>query len=321
MPQSLYNATRNHIQWGNDRDLRSYCSTVAVFIMLSTFTSAPVCADSSTLAKVLPAPSCTAGWGLEEKISLYTRDNLFDRIDGEAEMYFPYGFDLMASARYVSKQNPQYAVEADVYEMGSPLDAFGIYANYRRSNDEDASIGADGTIAPSQLLFYQDRYFVRLQATGTVSVDKEVFLSCARAISHNLPADAGKPKELDAIVTPSVVGKSVRYIPQSLLGYPFFQKGLIADAVLESGQMQVFVVLDGTPDAARKSFNLYLEYLQKSKTQVSLNTAPKRTFFEAVDPLYGNVLVEMHGRYLYGAIRIKDISSARQFMEQLREMP
>jgi hypothetical protein len=64
-----------------------------------------------------------------------------------------------------------------------------------------------------------------------------------------------------------------------------------------------------------------LEYLQKSRAEVSLNTASKRTSFEAVDPLYGNVLVEMLGRYLYGVIRIKDISSARQFMEQLRGMP
>jgi hypothetical protein len=312
---------KNPIQKGSFKYLKSYYATVAVLFMITTFTSVPVFADSSTLEKVLPAPSYAAGWGLGEKISLYTKDNLFDRTDGEAEMYFPYGFDLMASARYISKQNTQYAVEADVYKMGSPLDAFGIYANYRRSDDEDASIGADGTIAPSQLLFYQDRYFVRLQATGTLSVDKEVFLSCARAISHNLPADDGKPKELDVLVTPSVVSKSVRYIPQSLLGYPFLRRGLMVDAASRSGGMQIFIVLDETPDAARKYFNLYLEYLQKSRAEVSLNAASKRTSFEAVDPLYRNVLVEMHGRYLYSAIRIRDISSARHFMEQLREMP
>jgi hypothetical protein len=95
----------------------------------------------------------------------------------------------------------------------------------------------------------------------------------------------------------------------------------MVDAASRSGGMQIFIVLDETPDAARKSFNLYLEYLQKSRAEVSLNAASKRTSFEAVDPLYRNVLVEMHGRYLYSAIRIRDISSARHFMEQLREMP
>ena len=61
--------------------MKSYYATVAVLIMITTFTSMPVFADGTTLEKVLPAPSCTAGWGLQEKISLYTKDNLFDRID------------------------------------------------------------------------------------------------------------------------------------------------------------------------------------------------------------------------------------------------
>jgi len=96
---------KNHIQKGSFKYLKSYYATVAVLLMITTFTSVPVFADSSSLEKILPAPSCAVGWGLGDKISLYTKDNLFDRIDGEAEMYFPYGFDLMASARYISKQN------------------------------------------------------------------------------------------------------------------------------------------------------------------------------------------------------------------------
>jgi len=294
--------------------------TFVVLIIIALFTSAPVFADGDPLEKVLPAPLCAAGWSMEEKIALYTKDNLFDRINGEAEIYFPYGFDVMASARYASKQNPQYAVEADVYKMGSLLDAFGIYANYRRSDDEDASVGADGTIAPSQLLFYQDRYFVRLQATGTLSVDKEIFLSCARAISKNLPS-GGKPKALETIAIPSIVKKSERYIAQSLLGYPFFQKGFMADAMTGSGQMQIFIVIDGTPDDAQQSFDLYREYLRKSGAEVSVSTTSQRTSLEAADPLYGNLLLEMRDRYIYGVIRIKDRSSARQLMEQLRKMP
>jgi hypothetical protein len=295
--------------------------TFAVIILVAMFSSAPAVADGDPLEKVLPAPLCAAGWSMEEKIALYTKDNLFDRINGEAEIYFPYGFDVMASARYASKQNPQYAVEADVYKMGSLLDAFGIYANYRRTDDEDASVGADGTIAPSQLLFYQDRYFVRLQATGTLSVDKEIFLLCARAISKNLPSGAGKPKELEVTAIPSIIKKSERYIAQSLLGYPFFQKGLMADAAEGGGQMQVFIVIDETREAAQKSFDLYLEYIRKSGAKVNASAASQLKSLEAVDPLYGNVLVEMHGRFLYGAIRFKDISSARRLVKQLREMP
>ena len=63
----------------------------------------------------------------------YDRDTLSDRIDGEAELYFPYGFDRMAAARYVSEKSPGTGVDVEIYRMGSLLDAFGIYANYRQN--------------------------------------------------------------------------------------------------------------------------------------------------------------------------------------------
>jgi len=35
----------------------------------------------------------------------------------------PYGFDAMATASYVNKQNPDLSLVADVYRMASVLDA------------------------------------------------------------------------------------------------------------------------------------------------------------------------------------------------------
>jgi hypothetical protein len=39
----------------------------------------------------------------------------------------------------------------------------------------------------------------------------------------------------------------------------------------------------------------------------------------AVDPLYGGVFVEQSGRYITGAVRLKEPSSATKLIEQLRE--
>jgi hypothetical protein len=41
-------------------------------------------------------------------------------------------------------------------------------------------------------------------------------------------------------------------------------------------------------------------------------------FMTAADPLYGNVVVEHSGRYVIGAVRVKDVSSAIKLLEQLR---
>jgi hypothetical protein len=290
-----------------------------LFLLCSFFVTLQVDAADVSLEKVLPTPACAPGWVMDEKVTLYNKDTLFDRINGEAELYFPYGFEMLASARYASKQNPQIAVDADVYKMGSLLDAFGMYANYRRKDDADIKIGAEGTVSSSQLFFYQGRYLVRLQVTGTTSLGQDIFLACAQAITQNLPAGINRPKELDALMIRAVVRKSERYIAQSLLGYDFFRRGLIADAVLKGEESQVFVVLEDSQDAARKALEQYQENVKTSGKDVRVSETQGRTSLKAVDSLYGNVLVTQVGRNLVGAIRFKNAALAEQLVDQIRK--
>jgi len=304
--------------YGIRRESRYRSRTISSLLVCFLCSTVPVFAAESPIGEVLPLPACSEGWTLREKVTLYNKETLFDRIDGEAELYFPYGFEVLASATYASRQNPRIAVDADVYKMGSLLDAFGIYANYRRKDDVDVKIGAEGTVSSSQLFFYQGRYFVRLQATGTASLGQDTFLACARAISQNLPRNAGPPNELEAFRIPAVVRKSERYIAQSLLGYDFLRRGLIADAILEGEQVQVFLVPEDSRDAARGAFDRYRSYLKTSGKDLQVTGMPDRISMNAVDPLYGNVFVEQEGRFLIGAIRIRGDSTAKQLVEQLR---
>jgi len=276
-------------------------------------------AVETDIAKALPAPACIEDWPMDGKAALFDKESLFDHINGESELYFPYGFELLAFARYVNRHNPQAAFDADIYKMGSLLDAFGMYANYRRKDDTDINVGAEGTASSSQLLFYQDRYFVRLQASGTPNPGPDVFLACARTISEKLPRNTGRPKELDAFTIPAIERKSIRYIAQSLLGYEFFRKGIVADAILNDEPFQVFLVLENSREAARKAFDQYGEYLKTSDKNAQIAKMPHQISLKARDPLYGNVVVEQAGQYIFGAVRVKDTSGAQQLIEKLRK--
>jgi hypothetical protein len=292
-------------------------SGISLILICSLCPSLPASGAENIIDKVMPAPSCAEGWTLDGNVTLFDKDTLFDRINGESELYFPYGFEKLAYARYENKQNPAIAVDADVYTMGSLLDAFGMFANYRRKDDADIAIGAQGTISSSQVFFYQDRYFVRLQATGTTSISKDVFLACAGAISRNLPKSTGRPRELDVLDVPGVLTKSERYVAQSLLGYDFFRRGLIADAMLINEQVQIFVVFEKTKEAAIKTIEQYRVSLRSSGSTVP-SKGNGRNSLEAIDPLYGKVYVEQEGRFVIGAIRIKDVPAAKQLVELVR---
>ena len=266
--------------------------------------------------RLLPVPSCGTGWSLDGKITFYDRETLSDRINGEAELYFPYGFELLAYGRYAEGDK---GFDLDVYRMGSLLDAFGMYANYRPKGADPVPTGAEGAVTPAQLFFYQDRYFVRLQSTGTAAAGKTALVTCAQAVSRLLPAGPGKPSEKDLLAIPEVVKGSVQYSATSLLGYDFFRRGMMADAVIDGESARVFVVLEGTAADAANSFKAYRVYLQANGGVVQPSTNSGGGALTGVDPLYGRVLADQAGRCVFGMVRVKDAAAALPVMEKLRQ--
>jgi hypothetical protein len=73
---------------------------------------------------------------LDGKVKQYTAEDLYVYINGEAELYMPYGFEILGSAFYGKGGDTRSGIVADVYRMGSLLDAFGIYSNYRDTGAE-----------------------------------------------------------------------------------------------------------------------------------------------------------------------------------------
>jgi hypothetical protein len=294
------------------------------FFVLAMSASVPAFAAEDSIKNMLPTPGFTPEWVIKEPVALYDSDTLFDHIDGEAELYFPYGFDRLATATYVNKKDPDVWVVVDVYRMGSLLDAFGIYSNYRTADGAGVVIGAEGFVTSSQLMFYQDRYFVRIQVTGAMRLEQDLFVACGRAVSQNLPPNAGRPQELEALTgIPGLVAKSERYLSQSLLGYAFFHRGMIADAMVGGERVQVFAVFENSADTAQKTFDDYRAYLKAEGREINVTATATGTgggiFLTAVDPLYGGVFLEQSGHWLIGAIRMKETSAAKPIVEQLRE--
>lgn len=295
-------------------------SAVLCVFVLTISTPVHVFAAEDSIKNILPASGFASNWVIQDRVTLYNSDTLFDHINGEAELYFPYGFDMLATATYLNKKDPEVWVVVDVYRMDSLLNAFGIYSNYRKADAAGVVIGAEGFVSSSQLMFYQDRYFVRIQVTGAASLEQDLFVACGRTVSRNLPTNAGSPRELEVLTgMPGVVTKSERYLAQSLLGYAFFNRGMITDFMLGGERVQVFVVFENSTEAARKAFDDYRSYLKTEGQEINVIGTTDRISLTAVDPLYRGVFVEQSGPYLIGAIRMKEASIGKPIVEQMRE--
>jgi hypothetical protein len=276
-------------------------------------------AKDPSLEKAVNLSGLSKEWNLEEPIKLYTPDDLFTYINGEAELYFPYGFKELASAYYEKTgSQPPVGLAVDVYRMGSLLDAFGIYAQYRKPENQFLSVGAEGFVNPSQLMFYQDRYFIHLSASGTSEIDRSVFEAYARAVSQNLPPSSAAPQELNLIKVASLIPRTERYYPEGLLGYRFFRHGLIAQAQLEQKKVRFFVLKEDSTESAQKAVHSYGQTLNESGKKIQTLESPSEAkMLFAMDPLHRGLIIGQKNRYVFG---IADLDSPSQGVGLIKEI-
>ncbi len=269
--------------------------------------------------RLLPLSGLLPGWTLAGPIKTYTGEDLFEYINGEAELYLQFGFKILTSGLYLKEDQSNRGIAADVYEMGSDLEAFGIYANYRQPEAEPVKAGIEGFVNPSQLMFYQGRYFVQLNASGAATQDQAVFLNLAGLISRNLPASAQSPPDLSLLKIPALIPKTEKYTPQSVLGYPFFKKGLTAQALLDGRPVRIFVLLEGSIEGARQTIQAYEKALKEKGGALKREPESSGEILCARDPLYGGLCLQPSGSYVLGVADLPDLAKGLPLIRQLQD--
>jgi hypothetical protein len=292
------------------RMLQSAFTVVCTLLLLLHLPFTAHCDPDRPVDRLLPSPGFAEGWVMKEKVATYTEKDLYKYINGEAELYYPYGFKALATAVYARSDNPEAGLVADIYEMGSPMDAFGIYSRYRDPDEEPVAIGTEGFVNESQLLFAKNRYFVRLSPSGTVTMEKPLFLACAQAIARVIPDDSTPRMTVDILDIPEIVPKTVAYIVQGVLGYAFFRRGLTADARLDGNVIRIFLIIGDTPESSGHAFKEYQAFLEKAGVPFLVRNEGGSPVMTARDPIYKGLVLMNTGKYLIGAAKLSEPEKA-----------
>ncbi len=289
------------------------CTAVACATALAGCATNPAAVSDG---QWLPLPGFAEGWAAPEGIKTYTPENLFNYIDGEADLYMPYGFKEARVAAYERAAEPSMRINADVYQMGSALDAFGVYSNYRSSTQQPVAVGAEGFASEQQLMFYQGEYFVRLYAATADASAQDALQQCAKAISMRLPK-AARPPELDMLQVDGVTPGTERYLAKSVLGYAFFPRGMTADARVGEADARVFVVLYADAAAAKAGLDAYRAYLREKKLPLGTDADQAEGRAVTRDPLYKGLVVQQAGACLVGIAGLAEPDAGMPLVTQI----
>jgi len=199
-------------------------------------------AAKEKLARLLPEPTeVGAAWTGEQK---FFSSDLYQYTDGAADAYLDYGLVVMVHQEYRSS-NTDYTL--DVYDMGAPSNAFGIYAAESSPDYHFLSIGAEGYGTNEILNFFQDEFYVKLSGFSDKEETGPLLERFARVVSRRIGPSATMPEFLSLFPAQHLVSHSSRYMKKSPLGHDFLAPAIMASYAF--GEKQTSLIISRALDA------------------------------------------------------------------------
>ena len=271
--------------------------------------------EAVPLESLIPQKDALEGWALIHGPQTFTKKTLFEHINGQAELFFKYGFQKSIFAIYQNKKNQGNQIELDIYDMGNVLQAFGIFSRFR-NEDQPGGIGLDSYLDDRSVFFYKGKYFVMLYATeSNPSALKQWAAKSASRIVDTSP----QPKEIGYFPKKRLKPGSMQYFPEGLLGHQFLKrgfKGTYTDKVkakvevedkgkarTEDREVQLFIAIFKDSKKAISALQVYKDDLSKKGKVSSGGIIEFETWgLEGEDPYQGKVIVLQKGYYLLGVV-------------------
>ena len=187
-----------------------------------------------------------AGWTAAGETMTFTPDTLWEHINGAAETFLQFGFQELKTAELTRDAT---TVAVGIYEMGSPLDAYGVYRTERPDEAAVVPIGAQALIsAPYQALMVKDRFYVKIDVYDG-EIDEASGQAILKAIAAALPGENGMPDVFSVLPADGQVPGSQRFTREAFLGVRELERCVSADY---EGGVLLFSMLppeDGDLDA------------------------------------------------------------------------
>ncbi|MBL7112870.1 MAG: hypothetical protein ISS19_13115 [Bacteroidales bacterium] len=155
-------------------------------------------------------PDQVGAWKLSES-NTYSQDNLFEYINGGAELYISFGFSNVYSHVYTAVDQP--GIILDVFSMNSARDAFGVFSF--SSETSNADIGQGAYLDMGVVLFWQDQYYISIMSYPETPESREAIMSLARTIESNIGTRGKLPGVLSYLPEEGLVKESIRYFHHS----------------------------------------------------------------------------------------------------------
>ncbi|MBT3268668.1 hypothetical protein HN371_16050 [Candidatus Poribacteria bacterium] len=229
----------------------------------------PSAIASDDVAALLPNDAAIGRWVAVAPPQVVAGDALPLFLEQEADQYAAFGVQRVGWAEYA---NPMLGgrpmLRVDIYDMGSPENAFGLYSQRRVAEGKIRGIGAEASVGPRDVLAWVDRFVYSVTIFNYSTDTAEALIEFAERLGRSIDGVESPPSLVTDTPsrhlmpfshrwfrTPEQRASATRRAAMSLFSLPEGSRGFVAKAVVgEAGHAEAFYVAFPTEQAAADAF-------------------------------------------------------------------
>lgn len=247
------------------------------------------------------------GWKKNVIDRVYTSDDLWELINGAADIFLSYYFEDLNMAEY---ERGDEMIRVELYRHNTGDDAYGIYSAERMPDYPQVTMGAQGYRSQGVMNFFCGKYYVKIMSAGVKETDEETISMIAEKVNATLNQPDAMPETLRLFPEEGKIDLSDSYIAQNFLGYSFLHHAFIMKYDKPSAFQMFLIKLPGQTDQMAE------RYIQMVKPE---NVTENNGLLILKDPFNGTVFLKKHKGYLIGVINTDHSETAEAVINQTIE--
>jgi hypothetical protein len=273
-----------------------------IIILLAVLTLVGAAAALAQPPQVhVPVPE---GWTAVDEEFRYGRDNLWEYINGAADLFLTYQFRELI---VLDLEKGDLAVSVSVYDMGRRLDAFGVYEVEKP--EETPVLEGVGVAAvlqpPYRALLLKDRFYVKVEV-GAGDLPAAEMEELLRGVATGLPGSDELPPAVTALPEKGRKPGTVAFTGSAYLGLNDLASCLHAEYEV-GGQTCTLFVMTPSPSLKRN---------ERGKWKTDEGPDGKMIYWRQI-PYKGPVVLMGDDEQLLGVSGVEDVGAARKLLESL----
>ncbi len=194
-------------------------------------------------------------------LETYSSSNLYEAINGQADLYLKAGFAKLTTQQLKVIKDPSNYIEINIYQMNRHLSAFAVYSGQRRQNAKKLDITPFAYRVRNALFFVHGCFYIEVIGSNETDPLISVMREFAQTFVDQHPVQEKPIPELSIFPSSNLVKNSVALFSEGAFGFEQFKDVYTANYQIDDDKVTVFISRCPNPSEAEKISKAYQAYL------------------------------------------------------------